>query len=339
MPYHVYINLAAENKLAIYTMDPQTGKLAHQEDVPLGGGPGPLALDPKRQYLYVGVRSTSELVSFRVDPANGSLTPINTVSLESDPCYLSTDRTGRFLLGAYYRAGMVTVHALGEDGALGKQVQLVKTAEHAHCIQTDATNRYAFVPHTVPPNMVAQFLFDQKSGQLTPNKVPKVVPDMPLGPRHFCFHPTKNIVFTSNEQGCSASAYRFDPSQGTLSLFQTVSTLPEGFKGRNTCAQIHIHPTGRFLYVSNRGHDSIACFAIDPDTSALRAIGQQATEKTPRVFNLDPAGEFLLAAGQDSGRLATYRIDQQHGSLEPLEVYTVGERPMWVHIEDFSSGT
>ncbi|MBM3188831.1 MAG: lactonase family protein [Chloroflexi bacterium] len=337
MPYHVYINLAGENKLSIYTMDPASGDLAFQEDVPLGGAPGPLAFDPTRRYLYIGVRSTSQLVSFRVERPSGQLTPLNTARVRSDPCYLATDRTGRYLLAAYYSAGRVTVHALKRDGALGSRLQTVSTAPHAHCIQTDASNRYAFVPHTVPSNMIAQFVFDARYGALAPNSVPQVIPDAPDGPRHFCFHPTRDIVYVDNEQGSSVTAYRLDTSTGQLSPFQRLSTLPEGFSGQNTCAQIHIHPAGRFLYASNRGHDSIACFAIDAATGSLTTIGQQPTEKTPRAFNLDPEGRFLLASGLDSGRLASYRIDQATGALQPLEVYTIGERPMWVDVEDLAS--
>ena len=130
------------------------------------------------------------------------------------------------------------------------------------------------------------------------------------------------------------TAYRFDPDRGTLEGLQTVSTLPPDFTGENTCSQIHIHPSGRFVYASNRGHDSIAGFAIDPASGLLTAIGQAATEKMPRAFNLDPRGRFLYAAGQESGRLAAYRIDQDTGALSPIGVYDVGPSPAWVMIVD-----
>ena len=126
------------------------------------------------------------------------------------------------------------------------------------------------------------------------------------------------------------TAYNFDTSAGTLAAFQTVSTLPDDFDEENSCAQIHITPNGKFVYVSNRGHDSIAGFATDDTTGALTAIGRQPTEPTPRAFNVDLTGNFLFAGGQGSGRLATYRIDPQSGELQHLETYTVGDNPMWV---------
>jgi 6-phosphogluconolactonase len=253
------------------------------------------------------------------------------VPLDSDPCYLEIDRTGRYLFSAYYRAGRVTIHPIAEDGTLGaKPIQVLPTAERAHCVLVDRSNRYVFVPHTAGPNLIFQFRLDEDTGMLTPNTLPVLVPDAGVGPRHLCFHPSLDVVYSSNEQGCSATAYTFSTSAGTLTPFQTLSTLPEGYDGDNTCAQIHIHPTGRFLYVSNRGHDSIAMFAIDEATGRLTSLGQQPTEKTPRTFNLDPRGQYLYAAGQGTGRLAAYRVEAQTGSLEPLGTYAVGNNPMWV---------
>ena len=334
MTYHVYISLAGESKLSIYTMDSETGALDFQEDVPLGGGPAPIAVDPQRRFLFVGLRSTREMSSFSIDRGTGGLSPIATVSLESDPCYISTDRTGRYLLSSYYGAGKVAVHSIGDGGALGSEpIEWLSTAEHAHCVQTDPSNSFAFVPHTVPPNAIFQFRFDADTGSLKPNSVARFVPEEKVGPRHYCFHPTKEIVYVVNEQGCSVTAYHFDPSAGTLAPFHTVSTLPAGFEGKNTCAQIHIAPSGRFLYASNRGHDSIACFSVDDATGELVAAGQQLTEEMPRAFNLDPEGEYLLAAGLVSGYLASYRIDGHTGALKPLERYAVGSRPMWVLVE------
>ena len=130
------------------------------------------------------------------------------------------------------------------------------------------------------------------------------------------------------------TAYRLDPDQGTLEALQTVLTLPTDFTGENTCSQIHIHPSGRYVYASNRGHDSIAGFAIDPVTGLLSTIGQAPTEAVPRAFNLDPRGRFLYAAGQETGKLAAYRVDQETGTLSPLDVYDVGSSPAWVMILD-----
>lgn len=339
MEYRVYISLMGADKISIYTLNPDTGELALQRDVVAHGGPAPLAVDPTRRFMYAGLRSTCEMATFRLDPATGDLSFIGTTDLRSDPCYVATDRTGRFLLSAYYGAGMVAVHPIGADGVVGETaVQWVETVEHAHCIHPDRSNRFMFVPHTVPANRILQFLFDESTGMLTPNAIPEVIAGEGQGPRHYCYHPNREVVYVSNEQGCSVTAYHFDPSAGTLSAFQTVPTLPQGYEGENTCAQIHIHPSGRFLYVSNRGHDSIAVFSIDETTGDLTPQGQQPTEPTPRVFNIDPAGKVLLAAGQGSGRLAVYRIDACNGSLMPLQTYVVGENPMWVLIMELPGG-
>ncbi|MBV7328794.1 lactonase family protein [Chloroflexi bacterium TSY] len=335
MPNHyAYIAIGGENKLLIFQMDPETGRLAYQSEVRLTGAPGPLAVDPTQNFLFVGLRSTKEIVTFRIDHRNGALSPHGTsVKLEADPCYLAADRSGRFLLSSYYGAGQVAVHPIATDGVIGQQPMIVlTTAEHAHCIQTDRSNQFVFVPHTVEPNAIYQFTFDVKTGMLTPNAVPVLKPPAGEGPRHFVFHPTKEFLYFSNENGSSVTAYRLDPNAGTLKSFQTLSTLPDGYRDKNTCAQIHIHPHGRFLYISNRGHDSIACFAIHEETGELTTLGRQSTEPIPRTFGLDPSGRFLYAAGQGSGRLAGYRIDPQSGLLHSIETYEIGERPMWVMI-------
>ena len=334
MQTHVYFSIAGENRITIYTLDAASGAIEFQEDMSVSGSPGPLALSPCGDYLYAGLRSSREISSFRIDADTKHLTHLRTIQLDADTCYISTDKTGNFLLSAYYGAGKVTVHTIGEDKTVqGEPLQIIETDIHAHCIETDASNRFAFVPHTVPRNAIYQFRFDEGTGTLTQNPVGNLNPGAPIGPRHFCFHPSKPILYFSNEQGSSVSAYtlREEDAPGTLvDLQEDVSTLPADFEGENTCAQIHIDPSGKFLYVSNRGHDSIAGFAVDEEIGKLSAIGHQLTEPTPRVFNIDETGNFLFVGGQGSGRLATYRIHRERGALSPLENYAIGENPMWV---------
>jgi len=330
MPYRVYVPVADEDKITIWSMDPDTGALDLLEDAPLAGGPSPLAHDPAQRTLYVGLRASHQLASLTIDPQTGSLSLRGTIPLDSDPCYLSVDRTGRYLLSAYYGAGLMAVHPIGEDGVVrAPPVVWQTTMPKAHCIQTDRGNRYAYLPHVGESNRILQFTFDADSGRLTPNAVPAVVPEAGQGPRHYCYHPTLDTAYFDNEQASSVTAYRLDPDTGTLSPFQTLSTLPDDFEGQNTCAQIHMTPSGRYLYAANRGHDSIACFAVDPTTGRLTSLGQQPSEPIPRTFGIDPQGRFLYAAGQGSGRLAAYRIASD-GSLRPLATYPVGKRPMWV---------
>ena len=175
--------------------------------------------------------------------------------------------------------------------------------------------------------MIFLFKFDENTGRLTPNTPFKLEVEEGLGPRYYCFHPILDIVYFSDEQGCSVTGYYLDTSTGTLAAFQTITTLPYGYTGRNTCSQIQISSSGKFLYVPNRGYNSIAGFSVDPSNGRLTAIGQVSTEAVPNAFSLDPEGKFIFAAGAASGRLASYLINGDTGELTALETYSVGQRP------------
>jgi 6-phosphogluconolactonase len=272
------------------------------------------------------------------------LTHINTVAAGADPAHISTDKTGKFLFTAYYVAGQVTVHDIGADGALSKKPrQTLKTKEKAHAIVLDSTEWGALVPHT-GPNVIYAFYWNKRAGEL---KDPTLHPTEFLtpkntGPRHVVFHPTlriqggfdaeAQIAYVANEQGGSVTMYHviLNPINWLLQPKQTITTLPADFRGTNACAEIRLDPSNRFLYVSNRGHDSIAAFQIDKDTGRLTSLGQTPTEKTPRSFDVSPSGKMLYAAGEASGRLAAYRIDEASGKLERSATYEVGTRPWWV---------
>jgi 6-phosphogluconolactonase len=344
MPYSLYVSLQDEDKIIVFALDADTGGLTPRAEVPVSGGPSALALSPDRHVLYVGHRTRPAISSFRIDHGNGALAPQGTIAAEHAPTFLAADRTGRHLLSAYYQGGYAVVHPVGEDGAVGAPpIDRQEAATGAHAIQTDPSNRFAFVPHIARlndnvlepprdnpgPNMILQFRFDAQSGRLAPNSPFRVEPAERLGPRHYCFHPSRDLVYFSNEQGSSVTSYRLDPATGTLSAEQTITTLPDGYAARNTCSQIHLTPKGQFLYVANRGHNSIAGFAVDA-AGRLTAIGQTPTEPVPSAFCLDPAGRFVFAAGSASGRLASYRIDGETGALTPLAIHAVGQRPMAV---------
>ena len=345
MPSYMFLTLQDDNKISVFNMDAETSKLTAMAEVPVSGGPSLLAISPDRKALYVGHRGVPEISSWRIDHDTGGLTQSGAVSPEDPPSFLSTDRTGGFLLSSYYQGGHVAVHPISEDGAVGDPpIEWVATDTGAHAIQTNPSNKFAFVPHIARlhdnvlepvkdvygPNVIFQFRFDEITGHLIPNSPLRVELEERLGPRHYCFHPSQDTVYFSNEQGCSVTCYRLDTSTGTLSAFQTITTLPDGYTGRNTCSQIQISFSGRFLYVPNRGHNSIAGFSVDPSTGRLRAIGHVSTEAVPSAFSLDPEGNFLFAAGSASGRLASYRINGDSGELTPLETYSVGKRPAWV---------
>src|SRR5215510_6161850 len=288
-------------------------------------------------YMYVALQADEKIAVLTIDPHNGGLTQHGAVALEAWPVYIATDRKGKFVLSAYYQAGHVAVHPIGADGSVGgPPIEWLATATGAHAMQTDPTNRYAFVPHIAGngPNAIFQFKFDEHTGRLTPNSPARVEPEALLGPRHFCFHPSLDILYFSNEQGSSVTGYRLDPATGTLAAFQTITTLPAGYTERNTCSQIQVSASGRFLYAPNRGHNSIACFAVDTSTGQLTATGRVASEPIPNALSLDPQDKFLFSAGQASGLMASFRVDAESGALTPLATYPLGNRPAWVSITE-----
>jgi len=336
MPYYMYVSLQDDDQISVFSMDAGTGKLTPKGQVPVPGGPSTLAISPDRKVLHVGHRNVPGISSFGIDPRTGELAQIGRVSPEAAPTFLSTDRSGRYLLSSYYQGAHAAVHPVGADGAVGgPPIEWLETAIGAHAMQTDPSNRFAFVPHIDNrggPNAIFQFKFDPNTGRLTPNSPPRVSQPAGTGPRHFCFHPSKDILYFSNEQGSSVTGYNFAPANGTLRAFQTISTLPAGYQQSNSCSQIQISPSGKFLYAPNRGHNSIAGFSVDGSSGRLTAIGHVPTEDRPSAFSLDPAGNFIFAAGSETDRLASYRVNNDTGVLTSLETYSVGRRPMWVLI-------
>ncbi len=343
MTTYVYVAAQDDNKVSVFTMDENTGNLDLRSEIAAPGGPSLLAISPDRGALYIGHREVPEITSHRIDDSTGGLTQNGSVTPDGAAAFLATDRTGKFLLSAYYQGGHVAVHPIGGDGSLGgAPTAWLDTEVGAHAVQTDRSNRFAFVPHiarqndnvleppkNIPgPNRIYQFRFDEATGSLTANSPLQLEQDDMTGPRHYCFHPSLDVVYFSNEQGCSVSAYQIGPS-GTLSAIQTVSTLPAGVTARNTCSQIQFSPSGEFLFVPNRGHNSIASFTVDAD-GRLTPAGHAATEAVPSAFSLDPQGKFVFAAGSATGKLAAYSIDSQTGGLTPLRTYAVGARPMSV---------
>jgi 6-phosphogluconolactonase len=247
---------------------------------------------------------------------------------------VATDKKGNFLLSTYFWVGKVAVHPIGKDGIVtGPATEFFDTARGVHSVLTDPSNKYVYLPHiaVVGPNLILQFKFDEKTGHLTPNIPDRVVPAEPIGPRDFCFHPKLNIVYFGNEEGSNVTAYNFNRTNGTLSAFQTVSTIPDDFTAKNRCAEIHITKSGKCLYVANRGHNSMACFSIDA-AGRLKSAGQVPCEAETRAFELDPEGNFLYAAGEKSNKLLAYRVNPETAELKLIETYTTGKGPWWISV-------
>ena len=330
----VYITLQGDHKIAIYSLNSETGDLTHQEDISVPGGPAPFAVSPDKSHAYVGLRDDFKMASYDIDESSGSLTQSGTVDLESDPCYVSVDNTGRHLLSAYYAAGHIAVHPIDESGAVGDApTEWIATRHRAHCAQTDSSNSYTFLPHVDDSNAIYQYKFDDQTGKLTPNDPPIIEPPAGHGPRHYVYHPNGRFIYFDNEQDSSVTAYTFNSISGTIEAFQTLSTLPSDWSGSNSNAQIHMSPDGSYLYAANRGHNSIAMFAVDGDSGELTSLGQQSSLGTPRAFGIDPTGKFMIVGGLDNGDLATYTINS-NGTLTHLETRHVGDQPMWIHITD-----
>ncbi len=326
----VYVSVSGEQRVIAHSLEENSGKLSVINEVELSGGPGSLAMHPSGQYLYASVRGTGHLAAMHVGK-DGGLVLINETPVDADPSYVMIDRAGKYVISAYYRAGKVMVHEIGKDGSLSSQpIQSIDTDEKAHAAVRDPSGKFVFIPHT-GPNAIFQFRFDPTSGKLFPNDPPKLVRDGKAGPRHLWFHPKRPIAFGSDEQGSSITSYDLS-DKGQLSKKETLSTLPSGYSDKNSTSDIEVHPSGKFVYVANRGHDSIAGFSIDDDGS-LKSLGTTPTEKTPRSFNISPNGRHLIAAGQNSGRLALYQINDD-GSLKQFATTEVGTKPWWVLITE-----
>lgn len=328
---YVYCSAVKDQAIVTYWLDTASGQLTKVASLTIPGEPGPLVPSPNGEFLFASIRSKGRLASFQIDRGTGKLTAINEAAAGENPAYLAVDATGQYLLTAYYTAGKVSVHKINADGSLSPEpTQEIVTAANAHAIQLDATNQFAFVPHT-GPNVIFQFDWDAKTGKLTPQALPKLQRPAQTGPRHLSWHPTKPIAYIDNEQGSSVTAYLLN-DDGILEPGQTVSTLPADFQGGNSTAEIKVHPSGKFLYVSNRGHDSLAIISLDEAGTAMTFVATEPTEKTPRSFDIDQSGRFLLSAGESSGRLAVYQIDQTSGRLKLTQTEDVGPGLWWVQV-------
>lgn len=321
----------------ILRFDTETGKVTPHKIVRGVEEPSFLAVDPKGRYLFAvnetihhEGRQSGAVSSFAVNDGGGALTFINKQpSMGGAPCHLTTSRDGKFVLVANYVGGNAAVLPVGRDGALGEAVDLEQhsgsgpnkerqESAHAHSIILDGTGRYAFV-NDLGIDRVMIYKFDGSNGKLSPNSDQAHYQTRPgAGPRHFKFHPSGKYAFVINELDMTISSLAYDPAKGALREVHTVSTVPNGYTGENTCADLHVHPTGKFVYGSNRGHDSIAAFRFDAAAGRLELIEHAPSGgKIPRNFAIDPAGKFLLVANQRSDSIVTFSIDRESGRLRP----------------------
>jgi 6-phosphogluconolactonase len=328
-----------------YRFDPATAKLTSLGLAAETINPSFLAVHPNRRFLYAvneiqnyqGQKSGG-VSAFAIDHATGKLTLLNEVASKgADPCYITVDKTGKYVLVANYTGGSIAVFPVLEDGRLGEASGLVQHAghganperqegPHAHSIDLSPDNRFAMVDDLGLDETLV-YKFDGTKGSLTANDPAFVKADPGAGPRHFAFHPNGKFGYVINEMGSSVSVFAYDAAAGILHRQQTTSTIPKGFAKLNEDAEIEVHPSGKFLYASNRGHDSIAVFAIDPSKGTLTLIEYVPTKgQSPRHFAIDPTGTLIFAENEKSDDIVLFRIDPQTGRLTPTgKVLDVGQ--------------
>lgn len=321
----------------LYRMNSLTGELRRLDSTTRSVNPSFLVIDQSRKYLYAvnevadfeGQRSGA-VSAFSIQPGGGKLTFLNQQpSLGADPCHLSLNREGKLLFVANYTGGSVSVLPVRSDGSLGPATDSVQhqgsgireqqKGPHAHCIILDRSEKYALAAD-LGTDKIAIYRVDSKAGKLRPNSLSLSMLRAGAGPRHMTFHPNGKYLYVINELDSTMSAFAYDARNGILNLIQTLSTLPADFSGTSYCADLHISPDGRFLYGSNRGHDSIVSFSIDARTGRLQKLEHVSTGgKWPRNFAIDPLGRFLLVANQRTDSVVTFSIDRHTGRLKPTD--------------------
>ncbi len=337
--YFVYIGTyTGPQSKGIYLcrLDSVTGKLEPPELAAEEVNPSFLALHPSGRFLYAvseiagfnGQRAGA-VAAFAVDSKTGKLRLLNRVSSRgAGPCHVVVDKTGKNALVANYGGGSIAVLPIGEDGRLAEASAFVQhkgssinpsrqKGPHAHSINLAPDNRFALVTD-LGLDQVLVYRFDAARGSLSAGDPPFVGVTPGTGPRHLAFNPEARFVYVINELQSTMTALAYDAGKGSLRELQALSTLPAGFSGENSTAEVELHPSGGFLYGSNRGHDSIALFSVDRANGRMTTVEQTPTGgKTPRSFAIDPTGKFLLAANQDSGSIVVFRIDPKSGRLTP----------------------
>ena len=335
--YYVYIGTYTHGDsegIYVYRLDSETGALEYSSKITGVENPSFLDIHPSGRYLYsvneIGEfegKASGAVTAFYIHQNTGEISFLNQRATGGGaPCHVSVDATGKYLLVANYGGGSVAAFPIGKDGRLGEASDFVQhtgssvnprrqSEPHAHSIMIDPENRFAFAPD-LGLDKILIYKLNLEDGSFTANAQPWARVHPGAGPRHLDFHPNGKYAYVINELDSTFTAFRYDANIGTLTEIQTISTLPEDFDGTSHCADVHVHPSGKFLYGSNRGHDSIVICAIDAETGMLSYIGCESTQgQAPRNFGLNPEGTFLLAANQSTNTIVTFAVDADTGEL------------------------
>jgi 6-phosphogluconolactonase len=324
-------------------LDAATGKLTEPEVAAEIGNPSFVALHPNGRNLYAvselgtaGGQPGGTVTAYSINRSNGKLTQLNqTTTKGTSPCHLNVDKTGKSLVLVNYGTGSTASYSVKPDGSLSDIVSFIQhtgssitprqKGPHAHSANISFDNRFVVVAD-LGLDQVLVYKFDPAKATLTPNDPPFVKVAPGSGPRHFTFHPKGRFAYVINEIASTVTAFTWDAKRGTFTEIQTISTLPDGWKGNTTTAEVVAHPNGKFLYGSNRGHNSLAVFTIDPAKGTLTRTANVPTQgEIPRNFAIDPTGKWLLAANQNTSNVVAFSIDQNSGDLKPTgQILKVG---------------
>jgi 6-phosphogluconolactonase len=320
-------------KIQVFALDLDSARQEPRQELAVGGIAAFMARSPDGRTLYVADEGRGRLSSFRIGDS-GELTATSEVRCQGHPVYVAVDRSGRSLFTCFFEEGKTEVFAIEEGGELGASVCLADSGRESHCTVLDPTHRFLFVP-TRGDNWIAQYRFDPDSRRLTPNDPPRVPEQAGAGPRHLAFHPRGSHAFLVGELTLTLSTYALDAGRGTLRAVQ--QGVPCGLPGEKTgsSADVHVHPSGNYVYVSNRQGDasSIAIFAFDAATGRVTLVRHESTRgRTPRNFALDAAGRILIAGNQDSHDVAVFRVSGGGSSLEHTSSTPVAPGPFFIGI-------
>jgi 6-phosphogluconolactonase len=354
----VYVSNAQDGNIDAYTMDASTGALTPIGKTEAAKLVMPMAVSPDKKHLYAVIRSQPVRVLTYAIEATGALTQKASAPLPDSMPYVSTDRTGHWLFTASYGGDKLAVSPIGANGLVeAEATQVIPTGRNAHSILADRSNKFVYAA-TLGANQVLQFTFDAKTGKLAPNDPPAISPAPGHGPRHLAFSPDDKYLYVLNELSGHVTQYAIDPAKGTLTLVDTISSVPaeaglawgapqapvgatpapaaapKDEKPKVWAADIGITPDGKFLYTTERTTNKIALFTVAPGTGKLTYVANFATEAQPRGIRIDPSGHYLVASGEKSDRLSVYKIDQSTGKLGEPSRYPAGAGANWVEIVD-----
>jgi 6-phosphogluconolactonase len=321
-------------KIQVFELDPERGRLELRQELAAGGVAAFMARSPDARTLYVADETKGSLAAYAIAPETGQLSPRNQVQTAGHPVYVALDPRGGSLSTCFFEEARTEVFAIEADGSIGKSACLVDSGRESHCTVFAPSGRFLYVP-TRGDNWVAQYRFDASTRNLSALSSPHVSELAGAGPRHLAFHPNGRYAYLINELTLTLSVYAFDAEQGTLSALQRqLDAAPAGVIG-GAAADIHVHPNGRFLYVSNRQEDqsTLALFALDPESGRARLIGHESTRgRTPRNFGLDADGRILIVGNQASHDVAVFKIKDDGGALDYVASQPVAPGPFFIGI-------